>query len=251
MKTIISHRGNINGSIPEKENNPDYVNEALKMGFEVEIDIWCIENKLYSGHDKETYEIDLEWLNLNNLKLWIHCKNIESILFFKRNNLLFNYFYHDIDLMTLTSKQYIWAYPGKQPIRDSIAVLPEIYNDDISNCIGVCTDYPIKYEKVNNLINMKSGWFIGDFEPSLFKTNNFEISVKKYKKGEYERSHYHKIATEFTVITSGRVKMNGVEYKDGDIIKIYPNESTDFLVLEDTITTVVKIPSVKNDKYID
>ena len=44
--------------------------------------------------------------------------------------------------------------------------------------------------------------------------------------------------------------MNGNEYVDGDIITIQPGEATDFKVLEDTITTVIKLPSVKNDKYI-
>ena len=44
--------------------------------------------------------------------------------------------------------------------------------------------------------------------------------------------------------------MNGVEYKQGDIIVIEPGESTDFEVLEETITTVVKIPGATNDKYL-
>ena len=51
-----------------------------------------------------------------------------------------HYFWHQNDDITLTSKGYIWAYPGKQPIKNSIAVLPEIHNDDISNCIGICSD---------------------------------------------------------------------------------------------------------------
>jgi len=37
------------------------------------------------------------------------------------------------------------AYPGKQPIKDSIAVMPELYNDDLSLCIGICSDYISKY----------------------------------------------------------------------------------------------------------
>ena len=48
--------------------------------------------------------------------------------------------------MTLTSKSYIWAYPGKQPIKNSIAVMPEIHNDDISQCLGVCSDYIQNYK---------------------------------------------------------------------------------------------------------
>lgn len=105
--------------------------------------------------------------------------------------------------------------------------------------------------KVNKLNEMKLGWFVGNFEPSLYKTEDVEVAIKKYNKGDYEESHYHKIATEITTIVCGKVKMNGTEYSGGDIITIPPNESTDFMVLEDdTITTVVKIPGAKNDKYM-
>jgi len=100
------------------------------------------------------------------------------------------------------------------------------------------------------LDEMTKGWFIGDFEPALIRTNEVEIAVKEYKKGDYEDRHYHKLSTEITVIVIGKVKMNGIEYNKGDIIIVEPNQSTDFIVLEDTITTVVKYPGVKNDKYI-
>ena len=49
----------------------------------------------------------------------------------------------------MTSKGYLWAYPGKQPIKRSIAVMPEINNDDISECIGVCSDVIQKYKDEN------------------------------------------------------------------------------------------------------
>lgn len=105
--------------------------------------------------------------------------------------------------------------------------------------------------KVANLKNMKKGWFIGNFEPSLFKTNDCEIAVKEYKKGDYEQKHYHKIATEYTVVISGKVKMNGVEYSAGDIVIMEPNEETDFECLEDgTKNVVVKIPGANNDKFV-
>ncbi len=104
--------------------------------------------------------------------------------------------------------------------------------------------------KNNNIKNMKLGWFVGNFNPSIYKTKDIEVAVKEYPEGSHEEWHYHEIATEITVIVKGRVKMNGSEYKSGDIIIIEPMEGTDFEVLENTITTVVKIPSVCNDKFI-
>lgn len=105
--------------------------------------------------------------------------------------------------------------------------------------------------KIAKLSDMKGGWFIGNFEPSLHKTNQCEVAVKFYNKGDEETQHFHKIATEYTVVVKGRVKMNDIEYKAGDIIIIEPNMSTDFMCLEDkTITTVVKLPGANNDKYL-
>lgn len=106
--------------------------------------------------------------------------------------------------------------------------------------------------KIGRLNEMVKGWFVGNFEPTLLRTNDVEVAVKEYKKGDYESSHYHKIATEITVILNGRVKMNGVEYGKGDVIVMEPGESTDFECLEDgTQNVVVKHPGANNDKYID
>ena len=84
--------------------------------------------------------------------------------------------------------------------------------------------------KTAKLGSMIKGCFIGNFEPTLLRTNDVEVAVKEYKKGDYEELHYHKIATEITVINQGRVKMNGVEYIKGDIIVMEPGESTDCLL---------------------
>jgi hypothetical protein len=103
--------------------------------------------------------------------------------------------------------------------------------------------------KVFHLGNMTKGWFVGNFEPTVLSTTDVEVAVKKYKAGDYELSHHHKIATEITVITDGEVKMNGVIYSSGAIIVIEPNEPTDFLALTDVTTTVVKYPGANDDKY--
>jgi quercetin dioxygenase-like cupin family protein len=104
--------------------------------------------------------------------------------------------------------------------------------------------------KVNNLDNFIKGWVIGNFEPSLLKTDDFEIAVKHYECGDFEPKHYHRVATEITIIAEGMVRMNGEIYSKGDIITIEPGEATDFKALHETITTVIKFPCVKDDKYI-
>ena len=104
--------------------------------------------------------------------------------------------------------------------------------------------------KVGILADFTKGWFIGDFEPNVLKTNDFEIAIKRYVAGDYESAHYHKISTEYTIIVEGEAEMNGVKYVKDDIILIEPNTVTDFRALTDIITTVVKVPSSKDDKYL-
>lgn len=104
--------------------------------------------------------------------------------------------------------------------------------------------------KINNLDKMIRGWFIGNFEPTMKKTINCEVAIKKYKAGSYEEKHFHKIATEITVITKGKVKMFDQVFDEGTIIEVEPEDITDFTALTDVETVVVKIPGVNNDKYI-
>ena len=105
--------------------------------------------------------------------------------------------------------------------------------------------------KTARLEDMVKGWFIGDFDPSLCKTDDVEVAVKRYRRGDAEPAHFHKVATEYTVVVAGRVSMNGVEYSSGDIIVMEPGEATDFVCLEDeTVNVVVKLPGAKDDKFV-
>ena len=98
--------------------------------------------------------------------------------------------------------------------------------------------------------NFKKGWFIGNFSPVILKTNEFEVAFKSYKKDTYEKKHFHKISSEYTLISEGCALMNGKKYIKGDIVLIEPGDVTDFLALTDCSTLVVKVPSSENDKYL-
>ena len=104
--------------------------------------------------------------------------------------------------------------------------------------------------KTAKLADMAKGWFVGNFEPTLYKTNDVEVAVKSYSAGAYENRHYHKIATEITVVTKGVIRMNDIEYTEGDIIIMEPGEATDFYAVTDAENVVVKLPGANNDKYI-
>lgn len=145
---IISHRGNLDGRLESWENEPTYIDNAIKQGFDVEIDVWFQDDVLYLGHDKPMYGVDFRWFRDRLSKLWIHCKNLEAAEFMKTCGYDINYFWHQNDDFVLTSGGYFWTYPGKKLCSYSIAVLPELVDKyDMTNIFGICTDYPNKYGK--------------------------------------------------------------------------------------------------------
>jgi hypothetical protein len=142
---LISHRGNIDGRQPNLENKPEYILKALNQGYECEIDVWFIRNKIYLGHDKvkkRMVEINLNFLK--NKKLWCHAKNIEALDLMRRNNV--HCFWHEDDLVTITSKGWIWCHPRlKIGRKNSITVLPELHNTQAKSFSGICSDFISKY----------------------------------------------------------------------------------------------------------
>lgn len=104
--------------------------------------------------------------------------------------------------------------------------------------------------KTGHLDEMFKGWFVGNFSPTLHQTDACEVAVKKYKAGEREEMHYHKVATEITLVLEGRVRMRDQEWGPGSIIVLEPAEATNFEALTDAVNVVVKTPGASNDKYL-
>jgi len=103
--------------------------------------------------------------------------------------------------------------------------------------------------KLSNLKDFTRGWFIGHFEPSIIKTDDFEVGVLTHPKGEYWAPHHHKIAQEINVLLSGSMSCNGKLFAPGDIFVFEPNEVCTPTFHEDCKILVVKVPSVRGDKY--
>jgi hypothetical protein len=100
------------------------------------------------------------------------------------------------------------------------------------------------------LDDFTKGWLVGDFTPSLFKSKDVEIGIKRYKQGDKDLKHYHKETTEYTVVISGVVLMLGRVWKQDEVIHIPPNVENEFECLEDACLLVIKTPSIVDDKYI-
>lgn len=139
LKKLISHRGNISGPNTSLENNPEYILKAISLGYDCEVDIWFVNQELYLGHDKPTYKTNMEFLSKHEKNLWVHCKNFDALEYFNKIK-SFNYFWHQEDDFTITSKGYIWTYPGNVVGNKSVIVDNENRFNSYK-CFGVCSDY--------------------------------------------------------------------------------------------------------------
>ena len=141
---IISHRGNIRGPVPDKENRPSYIDCAIGNGYHVEIDVRSIDGELWLGHDEPQYKIDHNWLDKRRHYLWLHCKNLEAAT----ECWAYHSFCHTGDLFTYTSTGKIWLHDLSMQIDDNV-IIPLIDRYDVECFIpigekpfGICTDYP-------------------------------------------------------------------------------------------------------------
>ena len=139
---LISHRGNIDGIVKDDENKPEYIDKALGKGFEVEVDVRFSDNKFFLGHDFNQYEINKNFLV--NKKIWCHAKTREALIALQEIDA--HYFWHQEDDYTITSKGFIWTYPGRKLLPQSISVLPENANYEKNDCLGICSDFIKRYK---------------------------------------------------------------------------------------------------------
>lgn len=142
---IISHRGNLNGPNKDNENKPQIIEEALLKGFDVEVDLWKKNSSFFLGHNKPEIKIHLDWLLSKEKSLWVHCKNLEAISYLSKNDINLNYFFHQSDDLTLTSRNFIWVYPKKDYSDNSVIVCKS--DNEFKSLLkktpyGICTDNP-------------------------------------------------------------------------------------------------------------
>jgi hypothetical protein len=146
---LISHRGNLTGPQPHLENTQEQILYAISQGFDVEIDVWYIDGSLFLGHDGPEHPIAPEFLERD--ELWCHAKNLGALQYLLNNNI--HCFWHEGDQRTLTSRGYIWTYPGKDTVAESVIVeltstLPTI----TEQITGVCGDYVANWRKEDSVM---------------------------------------------------------------------------------------------------
>jgi len=137
---IVSHRGLLNGLNDSLENKPEQILKTIDIGFDVEVDLRAIKGDLYLGHDTPNYKVNISFFND---RMWIHCKNLEAVGILSKTDL--NWFWHDNDMLTMTSKGYIWCYPEVY-IENGITVVKQEPEHLKQNILGICTNRPIQWK---------------------------------------------------------------------------------------------------------
>ena len=103
--------------------------------------------------------------------------------------------------------------------------------------------------KKYDLKDFKNGWIIGNFQPSVLKTDNFEVAVISHQKNQKWPKHYHKHLTEYNLLLEGKMIINSTEINKNEIFIFEPNEVADPIFLEDCKVLCIKVPSTIGDKH--
>lgn len=147
---IIAHRGNTNGPHLYLENEPSYIDKAIEKGFDVEIDIRCVDGSLYLGHDDPEHPIGLDWLLDRKESLWVHCKNLAAAHFLSKHLRCFCSISDPFCFITLG---FLWLNDKRvEPTENT--VVPLLSKEEIlsypyrDKAFAICTDWPKELQNV-------------------------------------------------------------------------------------------------------
>ncbi len=175
---VIAHRGLMQGPNDQTENSPEAIEQAINAGFMVEVDIntlaftgWTIDTESSAAGEKHDfvigheggcyYPVTLDYVIDIAPYTYFHCKDLTVLNHLLHLRCVPYLFFHDKDAGVMTTDGKIWTYPGQPVYKNSIAVLPENWNPDISleanlnatkelDCYGICTDWAWQVRKFVN-----------------------------------------------------------------------------------------------------
>ncbi len=110
---------------------------------------------------------------------------------------------------------------------------------------------------IGHVKNYKGGWIMGQFlDHPLLHNDVAEIGWKKFPEDYSEPPHYHKKASELSIVIKGRMLIkegkNIHTLKKGDFIFLLKNTwIQDYCIKKGTEVIVIKTPSIPNDKYFE
>jgi hypothetical protein len=118
---LVSHRGNLDGPNPSRENSLDYIDEAIKAGFKVEVDLRRVNEQFFFGHDYPQHPVDATWIFDREDSLLLHLKDFEAL---KHAQPSWHTFCHANDPYTITSQRLHLAARSVAKARTSNTIVP-------------------------------------------------------------------------------------------------------------------------------
>jgi len=106
-----------------------------------------------------------------------------------------------------------------------------------------------EYKKINTN-DYTRGWLIGNFEPSIIKTTEYELGILRHKKDEKWAFHYHVETKEINILLKGKMIINNVLINEKTVFIFEKNMISCPLFLEDCVVLCIKLPSLPGDKVI-
>jgi NDP-sugar pyrophosphorylase family protein len=101
-----------------------------------------------------------------------------------------------------------------------------------------------------NFNNYTRGWLIGDFEPCVKRSKEFELGLLSHKKDEKWTYHYHKKSKEINILINGKMMINNILINKHQVFVFDKNIIACPIFIEDCRVLCIKIPSSPGDKYI-
>ena len=152
---FIAHRGNIEGRNPDRENTISYIEEALALDLDVEIDVTLSEGQYYLGHDELGEVIPTE--SLNNHRIWCHAKTLETLRSLAPLPQV-NVFFQTTEQIVLTSKGFFWNHSdvmsGFGP--KDVGVMLDYHEQFMTANPGLhalCSDHALTYKEAAAEVN--------------------------------------------------------------------------------------------------
>jgi dTDP-glucose pyrophosphorylase len=168
---------------------------------------------------------------------------------------------HDVNALLMGSASFVLykddnicvEYCATGKTNNTLLVNAESITDEenatMTNCFQITMNGYVRQNKTWQLTNFVRGWFIGNFEPNIVKTDKYEVALLSHCKGEKWDFHYHRLADEINFLVEGRMLINERVVEKGSLFIIQKNQLTCPNFLENCKVLCIKVPSVPSDKY--
>ena len=139
-----------------------------------------------------------------------------------------------------------------QTIKQDTLTNDDLFSDETEACeiVSIYLNNATGQKRTWDVADFTRGWFIGDFQPSIIKTSEFEVAKLSHKKNEKWGFHYHSLATEINVLLKGSMTINGMDVSTNSIFICDKNQVACPIFNEDCDILCIKVPSKPDDKYI-